>query len=72
MKKSIGIGSAVGALLYLLVNLFLPSEISIFSLANSGLDVIVSNFPIIILVAFICESVGVGIGFIITKVVDLT
>jgi len=72
MKKSIGIGSAVGALLYLLVNLFLPSGISIFSLANSGLDAIVSNFPIIILTAIICEFVGIAIGFVITKVVDLT
>ncbi|MBT4539740.1 hypothetical protein HOC32_05620 [Candidatus Woesearchaeota archaeon] len=66
-----GIGSAIGALLYVTINLFLPSGISIFSLSLTNPEQLITNLPTIILVAVISEFVGLAIGGIIAKFTDL-
>jgi len=66
-----GIGSAIGALLYVTINLFLPSGVSIFSLSFANPEQLINNLPTMLLVAVISELVGLAIGTVIAKVTDL-
>ncbi len=66
-----GIGSAIGALLYIIINLFLPSDVSIFSLSFANPEQLINNLPTMLIVAVISELVGLIIGGIIAKVTDL-
>jgi len=66
-----GIGSAIVALLYITINLFLPSGVSIFSLSFANPEQLINNLPTIMLVAVISEFIGLAIGAVIAKITDL-
>ena len=66
-----GIGSAIGALLYITINLFLPSGVSIFSISFANPEQLINNLPTIIFVVVISELIGVAIGAVIAKFTDL-
>jgi len=66
-----GIGSAIGALLFITINLFLPSGVSIFSISFANPEQLINNLPTIIFVAVISELIGVVIGAVIAKFTNL-
>ncbi|PIO04106.1 hypothetical protein COT48_02105 [Candidatus Woesearchaeota archaeon CG08_land_8_20_14_0_20_47_9] len=65
-----GIGSAIAALLFITVNVFLPSGLSIFSIANNP-EVFLGNLPTLLIIAVVCEIIGVILGFLISFFTDL-
>lgn len=70
-KTYIGIGSVIAALLYIMVNLFLPDQISILSFVLQDPTTILENLIPMLIVAFVCEIIGVALGAVITMIVDI-